>query len=75
MELIPQARKLVEQAGKDGKKAQADKVRAVIQQILDRPEHKWFEQQKIKKTQSSGPATKAGSDAVRTVVSWFQSRG
>jgi len=74
MELIPQAREIVEQAGKDGKKAQADKVRTVIQQILDRPEHKWFEQQKIKNSQSPGPAIKAGSNAVRTVVSWLQRR-
>ncbi len=52
MHLIPEARELVDQAEKDGKNASADKVRAVIQEILDRPEHKWFEQQRIKKAEA-----------------------
>jgi hypothetical protein len=74
-ELIPQARALIEQAGNVGKKAQADKVRSAIEQILNRPEHKWFEQQTIKKSESPRTATKAGTDAIRDLVSWSRNRG
>jgi hypothetical protein len=43
MKFIPQAREVCERADKAGKKEQADKVRAVIGDILNRPEHGWFE--------------------------------
>jgi hypothetical protein len=42
-ELIPQARELAEHAEQDGKGQAAEKIRAVIAEILGRPEHEWFE--------------------------------
>jgi len=41
MELIPQAREIAEHAEAEGKQAEADAVRLVINDILARPEHKW----------------------------------
>lgn len=46
MKFIPQAREICAHAEKDGKKEQADKVRAVIDAILARPEHQWYEKQR-----------------------------
>jgi hypothetical protein len=43
MELIPQAREIASHAASDGKSAQAAAVVAVIDAILNRPEHTWFE--------------------------------
>lgn len=40
-ELIPQAKELAEHAAAEGKSAQAEAVRAVIDEILARPEHQW----------------------------------
>jgi predicted CxxxxCH...CXXCH cytochrome family protein len=42
MELIPQAREMVEHARAEGKRSQAGKVAKVINDTLARPEHKWF---------------------------------
>ena len=44
MELIPQAREMAEEARRHGNGAGASKVEAVIDGILARPEHAWFEQ-------------------------------
>lgn len=41
MELIPQARELLEHAEKAGKVEQSNLVRKVIDEILARPEHQW----------------------------------
>ncbi len=46
MHLIPQARELVRHAREAGKTAEADAVNAVIEEILARPEHAWFEKDK-----------------------------
>ncbi len=43
MKLIPQARELVHQAEKAGKQKEAAAARKVIDDILARPEHAWFE--------------------------------
>jgi hypothetical protein len=43
MGLIPQAREIAHQAASDGKTRQARAVNAVIDGVLSRPEHKWFE--------------------------------
>jgi len=43
MELIPQAREIASHAAAAGKRAQAERVSAVIDGILSRPEHKWSE--------------------------------
>jgi hydroxylamine dehydrogenase len=44
MELIPEAREKTIHARSAGKIAQADAVDAVIDEILSRPEHKWFQE-------------------------------
>ncbi len=41
IELIPQAREIAEHAAKEGKRAEAAAVIAVIDEILARPEHAW----------------------------------
>ncbi len=41
--LIPQAREIAEHARDEGKAAQAEVVLDVVDQILARPEHVWFE--------------------------------
>lgn len=46
-ELIPEAREIAEQGEKNGKQAEADSVRKVIDSILARPEHQWFEQERV----------------------------
>ena len=43
MELIPQAREIAEHAASNGKRSQALVALAVIDEILARPEHAWFE--------------------------------
>ncbi|MGE3819272.1 MAG: multiheme c-type cytochrome [Isosphaeraceae bacterium] len=68
MELIPEARELLEEAEHEGKKDQAEKVRAVIQEILDRPEHKWFEQERLKKAE----APRASPEVIRELASWMK---
>lgn len=55
--LIPQARELTEQAEHAGKIAEAAEVRRVIDEIMQRPEHQWFESQK--------PAREAGASHER----------
>jgi hydroxylamine dehydrogenase len=45
-DLIPQARELADAAGKAGNAKAADAVRRVIDDILARPEHQWYELQK-----------------------------
>jgi hydroxylamine dehydrogenase len=42
-QLIPQAREIAHKAEEAGKKDEADAVRKVIDEILARPEHEWFE--------------------------------
>jgi hydroxylamine dehydrogenase len=42
-ELIPQARELVEHARTAGHEAQAQTVESVINAILERPEHQWYQ--------------------------------
>ena len=44
MELIPQAREIANHAMSVGMRAEASAVRAVIDEILARPEHIWFEE-------------------------------
>jgi hypothetical protein len=44
-ELIPQAREVCAHAEKEGKKEQGQSVRNVIDGILKRPEHQWFEKE------------------------------
>ena len=46
MELIPQAREIAHRAEESGNTAGAKAVTDLISDILDRPEHEWFEAQK-----------------------------
>lgn len=48
MQVIPQAREMTHHAEKEGKKDQAEAVRKVIDGILARPEHSWFEKDRPK---------------------------
>jgi hypothetical protein len=48
MQMIPQAREIAHQADTAGKKTQAEAVRKVIDGILTRPEHQWFEKDRPK---------------------------
>jgi len=45
-ELIPQAREIVATAKEEGNVESAEKVEAVIEAILQRPEHAWYEKHK-----------------------------
>jgi hypothetical protein len=45
MQFIPQAREIAHKAEAQGKKAEAKAVLDVIDEILARPEHQWFEKQ------------------------------
>lgn len=45
-ELVPQAREIAHHAQEAGKDAQAQAVLDAVQEILDRPEHQWFEEAK-----------------------------
>jgi hypothetical protein len=44
MELIPQAREIADHAMQTGQRAQGRAVHAVIDEVLARPEHVWFEE-------------------------------
>ncbi|MEZ6049408.1 MAG: multiheme c-type cytochrome [Planctomycetaceae bacterium] len=44
-QLIPQAREIAEHAREAGKTEEADKVLQMVDEILARPRHKWFESQ------------------------------
>jgi len=46
MKLIPQAREIAHQAAEAGQTEQATAVLDVINKLLDRPEHQWFEEAK-----------------------------
>ena len=56
MQLIPQARELADRAEKVGKKSEAEATRKFIDELLQRPEHSWFEKEKHKRLSRSGPA-------------------
>nr|CRH05857.1 conserved exported protein of unknown function [Candidatus Magnetococcus massalia] len=48
--LVPQAQELAAKAEAAGNKAAADKVRAVINEIIERPEHRWVKAEKVAAT-------------------------
>lgn len=54
--LIPQAREIAKKAEESGQKEEAEAVRKAISDVLNRPEHQWFERAKPK----PGPAAAAG---------------
>ena len=45
--LIPQAREIAHKAEESGNAAAGEAVRAVINELLSRPEHVWYEEQKV----------------------------
>jgi hypothetical protein len=48
-QLIPQAREIAHRAADGGKSAEAEAVNRVIDEILARPEHEWFNAAKVEK--------------------------
>lgn len=58
--LIPQARELAKEAEEHGQADAANAVRKVIDEILARPEHAWFESQ-LKGKWSAAEKKPAGS--------------
>ena len=56
-ELIPQAREIAEHAASEGKEEAAESVLDLIQEILDRPEHQWFEKEKSHKAEGDASAS------------------
>ncbi len=55
MELIPQAREILEHAEEEGKAAEAKAVAKIIEDILARPEHKWKDLASLKKLDKKKP--------------------
>ncbi len=62
MELIPQAREIAEHAAAAGKADNAQVVLMLIEQILARPEHEWFEKAKKEKATGAADAAKAADN-------------
>ncbi len=60
MELIPQARELVTHAQDAGHRREANAVAKVINDILARPEHVWFEEGADEQTEQRGKGRKKG---------------
>jgi hypothetical protein len=70
-QLLPQAREIARRAEESGKTAEAEAVRKVVAEVLDRPEHRWYEQElaappgsaaaeeqrRIEAIESAGPET------------------
>ncbi len=65
-ELIPQAREIAHQAEVAGQKAEAEAVRKVIDDLLNRPEHTWYEE--MKTTLKKGAADHAAVVVPAVVV-------
>ncbi len=63
--LIPQAREIAEQATAAGKGESAQAVLKVIDEILARPEHKWYEKNKIKFTGEHAAVHKGIADDLK----------
>lgn len=55
MHLIPEARELCDHAEQKGQSAEAASVRQVIDEILARPEHLWYEADKNSLTPAATP--------------------
>ena len=70
VELIPQAREIAEHAREEGNDEGAEAVEKVINDILARPEHQWFEEEKRKRNESAKNMTKI----MEKVVSELPSR-
>jgi hypothetical protein len=64
MELIPQAREMAEEGRHRGNEAGAAAVEALIEEILARPEHAWFQKELVKLHGTAGHA--APEDAAET---------
>ena len=53
VEFIPQAREIIEHAHEEGNDEAHDAVEKVINDILARPEHQWFEEEKTKRDENA----------------------
>ncbi|MCA9012876.1 MAG: hypothetical protein KDB01_24160, partial [Planctomycetaceae bacterium] len=67
-ELIPQAREIAHQADIAGQTAEAEAVRKVIEDLLSRPEHTWYEEMKttLKKGAEDHAAVAVPADVADT---------
>ena len=59
MELIPMAREIAAQAAEEGDAQGAENVNTVIDEILARPEHEWFESMKKAKAEETASGLRA----------------
>lgn len=66
MQLIPQAREIAEHAEKEGQAEAATTVRKMIDEILARPEHQWFESQLSKRGEKAATPPANGTEAGAT---------
>lgn len=64
-ELIPQVRELAEEAEDQGNQKAAETVEKVIEEILDRPEHQWFEQETLLKKTSPADQSTTSTESSR----------
>ena len=65
-ELIPQARELADHAETHGNPEAATAVRTVIDELLARPEHEWFEAQKKPREPPADASDTATTDSPST---------
>ena len=65
-ELIPQAREIAHQAEEAGRTVEAEAVQKVIEDLLNRPEHTWYEEMKktAKKDAEDRAAVVIPADAI-----------
>ena len=65
MKLIPEARELCDQADDNGQTAEATAVRQVIDEILARPEHSWYEAGQLPRSPGAGPSNSPPENSSR----------
>ena len=71
MELVPQAREMIEHGRHDGHGAAASRVAKILDDILARPEHAWFEEgaeretERVRMKRRSVPTGRPAADADR----------
>lgn len=77
MQLIPQARELIAHAEEHGNPQAANTARAVIDEILARPEHQWFESERVQKAANASRhprATPLDQPAIASLIDWLRDR-
>jgi hypothetical protein len=77
MRFIPQIREIAESAERHGEKDKAESVRALVSEILARPEHEWFEKelsqrQRAAASRAKAPAPPRDPAAIESLVRWLR---